>query len=112
MIVDLSKKGLSSAFKPWQVPIILEMFGKEQAIKSADAHRLVAAAMGNDNGRSRASIINFLEGLVKEELATFEERTGKGGHHKIYTATCNLDQLWAAIWGWADQINKFGPYAS
>ena len=33
---------------------------------------------------SRASIINFLNDVVDEELLTFTETTGKGGHHRVY----------------------------
>jgi len=33
---------------------------------------------------SRASIINFLNEMVDEELLNFTETTGKGGHHRVY----------------------------
>ena len=33
---------------------------------------------------SRASIINFLNSLVDEGVLDFEERTGKGGYHRVY----------------------------
>ncbi|GAH16083.1 unnamed protein product [marine sediment metagenome] len=35
---------------------------------------------------SRASIINFLNYMVDEEMLTFHEITGKGGHRRIYKA--------------------------
>jgi len=40
-----------------------------------------------DNGYniSRASVINFLETLEREGLATHIEKTGKGGFHKLYS---------------------------
>jgi hypothetical protein len=33
---------------------------------------------------SRASIINYLNAMVDEELLTYIETTGKGGHHRVY----------------------------
>ena len=33
---------------------------------------------------SRASIINFLNAMVDEEILTYHEITGKGGHRRIY----------------------------
>jgi len=34
---------------------------------------------------SRASIINSLNDLVDNGILDYEERTGKGGHHRIYS---------------------------
>jgi len=34
---------------------------------------------------SRASIINHLNAMVDEDLLTYTEATGKGGHQRIYT---------------------------
>lgn len=34
---------------------------------------------------SRASVINYLNSLVDTGLITYEEATGKGGIHRIYT---------------------------
>jgi len=33
---------------------------------------------------SRASIINFLNAMVDEGVLDYEERTGKGGYHRVY----------------------------
>ena len=33
---------------------------------------------------SRASIINFLNAMVDEGVLDFDERTGKGGYHRVY----------------------------
>ncbi len=33
---------------------------------------------------SRASIINFLNVMVDEGVLDFDERTGKGGYHRVY----------------------------
>ena len=33
---------------------------------------------------SRASIINFLNAMVDEEILDYDEETGKGGYHRVY----------------------------
>ncbi len=33
---------------------------------------------------SRASIINFLNAMVDEGILNYDERTGKGGYHRVY----------------------------
>jgi hypothetical protein len=33
---------------------------------------------------SRASIINFLNAMVAEGVLDYDERTGKGGYHRVY----------------------------
>ena len=33
---------------------------------------------------SRASIINFLNGMVEEGVLDYEEKTGKGGYRRLY----------------------------
>lgn len=38
---------------------------------------------------SRASIINFLNAMVDEALLTYTERTGKGGHQRVYCIAFN-----------------------
>ena len=34
---------------------------------------------------SRASIINYLNSMVNDDLLTYTLATGKGGHHRVYT---------------------------
>ena len=41
--------------------------------------------LGPDKSISRASIINFLNDLADEDIVSFEEATGKGGYHRVYS---------------------------
>jgi hypothetical protein len=34
--------------------------------------------------KSRASVINFLNDMVDEGVFDYEEKTGKGGYHRVY----------------------------
>ncbi len=38
---------------------------------------------------SRASIINFLNAMVDEGVLDYDERTGKGGYHRVYRPKLN-----------------------
>ena len=38
---------------------------------------------------SRASIINFLNAMVDEGVLDYNERTGKGGYHRVYRPKLN-----------------------
>lgn len=42
--------------------------------------------MGMGSSISRASIINFLNDMVDEGALDYTEKTGKGGHRRIYSA--------------------------
>jgi hypothetical protein len=44
----------------------------------------VNEAFGGVKTISRASIINFLNGMVDEGVLDFEEKSGKGGYHRVY----------------------------
>ena len=42
---------------------------------------------------SRASVIFFLNFLVDDGLAEFDDATGKGGHHKLYRIPVSMDEV-------------------
>ena len=35
--------------------------------------------------KSRAAVINYLQGLAEEWLIAYREQSGKGGYHKVYS---------------------------
>jgi len=84
LIFNPQNNGLSKIFKDWQeeaVKFIWEAgdrgaISKEVWIKVNE--RLVGKTI------SRASIINFLNAMVDEGVLDYDERTGKGGYHRVY----------------------------
>ena len=42
---------------------------------------------------SRASIINFLNRMVDEGVLDFDERTGKGGYHRVYRSKLSEEEF-------------------
>ncbi len=92
MQLDTDKNGLPAIFKAWQVPLIEELFKRNPMI-SRQAHiflkerDIVTGGTGSKVSVSRASVINFLNYLVDQELLNYTMETGKGGYHRIYTMT-------------------------
>ncbi|MGD2142343.1 MAG: BlaI/MecI/CopY family transcriptional regulator [Candidatus Bathyarchaeota archaeon] len=50
-------------------------------VNSGQAHMYLQST---PESKSRASVIFFLNDLVEEGVLSYEERTGKGGHHRVY----------------------------
>ncbi len=103
MQLDTNKKGLAAIFKPWQVPLVDELF--ERPLKSGEAHKFLvkkdirASSKGGHGPVSRASAIFFLNDMVDLGLLEYSEATGKGGHHRIYEMTLTREEFAHKITG-------------
>ena len=94
MKFDTSEKGLLTLFKPYQ-PALLEHIWElnnpeRTGITSGQAHEFLK---GHPDSKSRASVINFLNEMVEEGVLDYEERTGKGGYHRVYYPKMNREQF-------------------
>ena len=59
---------------------------------------------------SRASIINFLNKCVDEKLLDYEERTGKGGYHRIYKPAMTWTEFEdLVIWTFIEKLMLIFP---
>jgi len=88
MKFDTSKEGLSSVFKPYQ----LESLKYLMTVPSSGSGRVWKHLHTLPDKRvhmSRASIIFFLNDMVDDEICTWVDATGKGGHHRLYSITPN-----------------------
>jgi len=88
MQLDTSKKGLEAVFQEWQLAV-LDLLSEGQEINSREAwiHVNAHSEWGRQEGNtiSRASVINFLNYLAKDEgLLAYREETCKGGSRGIY----------------------------
>ena len=85
MIFDTKKEGLLTLFKPYQAVLMEYIWDLNEnervGVTSGGAHLFL---LGKPERKSRASVINFLNGMVDEGILGYEERTGKGGYHRIY----------------------------
>ena len=84
LMFNPEKGGLSKVFRDYQVEAVKFIWevGEQGAISrevwETVNERLVGTTI------SRASIINFLNAMVDEGVLDYEERTGKGGYHRVY----------------------------
>jgi len=85
MIFDTSGEGLLTLFKPYQAALLEHVWelnrGERVGVSSGDAYRFLR---GHPDSKSRASVIIFLNGMVEEGVLEYEERSGKGGYHRVY----------------------------
>jgi len=89
LIFNPEKDGLYTVFRDYQVEAMRVVWkrGDDGAISrevwSHTNDRLVGKTI------SRASIINFLNAMVDEGVLDYDERTGKGGYHRVYRPKLN-----------------------
>ncbi len=88
MQLNTDREGLGVIFRKWQVPLVEEFFSGNP-MTSKEAHKFLKARniMASQKGRgpvSRASVINFLNGMIDNGLLEYTEDTGQGGYHRIY----------------------------
>jgi hypothetical protein len=81
---DPKAEGLSKVLRDYQEEVLRFVWGSEQGVNSRSVWLHVNEAFGGEKTISRASIINFLNAMVDEGVLDYEDRTGKGGHHRIY----------------------------
>jgi len=88
MILDTSKEGLQTLFKPYEVALLLHIWEsnieERTSISSGQAYRFLQQTGESDLMMSRASVIVFLNKMVEEGVLEYEEKTGKGGRHRVY----------------------------
>ncbi len=85
MNFDTEKEGLQTLFKPYQALLIEHIWELNTkgrvGINSGQAHRFL---QDTPEKMSRATVILFLNEMVDEGILEYEERSGKGGYHRVY----------------------------
>ncbi len=93
LIFNPDSDGLSKVFRDYQEEALKQVWnrGSEGVI----SREVWSQVNQNLNGKtiSRASIINFLNRLVDEGVLDFDERTGKGGYHRVYRPRLNENEF-------------------
>jgi predicted transcriptional regulator len=94
MKFDTSEKGLQTLFKPYQASLMEHIWKLNNpgrtGITSGEAHNYL---QNQPDKKSRASVIFFLNEMVEEGVLDYEERTGKGGYHRVYYPKMNREQF-------------------
>ena len=95
---DSDKSGLEMFFKEWQVESLHYLWSiQPEGVNSRAVWENVNESL--QGSISRASIINYLNEMVNEGLLTYTEKTGKGGHRRIYRIAFNEEEFKAHIAG-------------
>ncbi len=94
MKFNTEEEGLHTLFKPYQV-ILLEYLwklneSKRVSVKSSEAYKHL---LKHPEKKSRASVIFSLNDMVDDGILDFEDRTGKGGHHRAYFPKMSKDEF-------------------
>ena len=94
MRLDTTKSGLDSLFKPYQGMLLEHLWSlnenEEVPIGSGKAWLWLC---GTPEKKSRASVIFYLNDMVDEGVLGFHDRTGKGGHHRLYYPKMDREQF-------------------
>jgi len=81
--LDTGKESLDMFFKDWQEESLRYLWGiQPEGANSRAVWLNVNESL--EGSISRTSIINFLNDMVDEELLSYTETTGKGGHHRVW----------------------------
>lgn len=92
--INLEREGWGILFKDWQIPLI--------ELLNGDTHNMVNPLRSREAwhyvnkqgyGKSRASVIFFLQDLAEAGWLTVGTRTGKGGHHEVFCKAAPFDQF-------------------
>ena len=83
---DTNNEGLLTVVKDYQAEALRYIWGLDEGkgASSRDVWVNVNVALMGKRTISRASIINFLNFMVDEDILGYHEITGKGGHRRIY----------------------------
>ena len=88
MEFDTSKEGLNTLFKPYQAVLLEHIWElnnpSRTGITSGQAHEFIQGTGEKELMKSRAAVIFFLNDMVDEGVLDYEEKSGKGGYHRVY----------------------------
>jgi hypothetical protein len=97
MKIDINESRLLMVFKPYQhylLKHIWEDVDTHNPIGSGKAHAFIQTT---DDKKSRASVFFFLNDMVDEGVLGWHDRTGKGGHHRLYYPLMTEKQFWKHV---------------
>jgi len=85
MKFNTSKKGLYSVFSPYKLESLRFLMDSKKGMGSGRVWEHLWTLPDKGVHMSRASIIFFLNDMVDDEICTWIDATGKGGHHRLYS---------------------------
>jgi hypothetical protein len=83
LTINTEEQGLLMFLRPYQEIALQCIWESNDGKSSRQVWDFVNQKLVNES-ISRASIINFLNQMVDDEMLNYETTTGKGGHRRIY----------------------------
>ncbi len=113
MKFDTSEKGLLTLFKPYQAALLEHIWELNNpgrtGITSGQAHEFL---QDHPESRSRTSAIFFLDDMVEKGVLDYEEKSGKGGNHRVYYPKMSREQFARhVVETITDKLNEVFPEA-
>lgn len=90
--VKTKKEGSEVLVPDFKKLMLRKLLSDKEPIGSGLMWKYLVDIMGDDHP-SRASVIFFLNDLVECDYAKFKDKTGKGGHHKLYYTELEQDEF-------------------
>ena len=92
MKLDMNEKGWASVFKPFEKKLIEAVYKHPSGMITLTGWKYL------EGDRSRATVINTLARWKLEGILKSTTRTGKGGHHDVYSPVYpTVEELETAI---------------
>ena len=88
--IDTGKENILAIMKPYQHGIISMILESKTDGRTVELH---AALEAEGFIISRASVINYCKLLAANDVISFEERTGKGGYHRVYSKLMSWESI-------------------
>ena len=99
--LDLSKEGLEMCFRQYERIMLYKLWKDATPTGSGRLWEHCMKVIGpKENGRpaiSRASVIFAANRLVDNGIWSFEDATGKGGHHRRYFSAMTQAEFWSQV---------------
>jgi len=98
--IDLAKTGLESCFQPYKVLMHKYAWGnltKDEPMGSGKLWLKVNELLPEGETKSRASIIFAANDFVDMGIWAFKDKTGKGGHHRLYYPLISQEEFWERL---------------
>jgi len=98
--IDLAKTGLESCFKPYKVLMLMHAWAsltEDEPMGSGKLWMKVNELLPDGETKSRASVIFAANDYVDMGIWGFKDRTGKGGHHRLYYPVISQAEFWERL---------------
>lgn len=85
LVLDPNKKGFEKVLRDYQIEALRNVWGSSEGATSREVYDSVNEGLRGEKTISRASIINFLNGMCDEGVLNYTEETCKGGVRRKYS---------------------------